>query len=96
MCEGAIRVAVLAAFEMVWVRLAEFSLVFLRMVELLDTIVSFFASVAVRTPVAHRCVFDVWAHDRSVHVERPATILEKVVIVQAPLWIVSRLIATLD
>ena len=63
MCEGAIRVAVLAAFEVVWVRLTEFSLVLLRMVELLDTIVSFLASVSKRTPVAHRRIDDVRAHN---------------------------------
>ena len=59
------------------------------MVELLDTIVSFLTSVAKWTLVAHRDVDDVWANNRSMHVERPAPILEKVVIVQASLWVVT-------
>lgn len=90
MSEGAEQLAIFTCLEVIWIRLTEFGLVLFWMVELLDPIMRTFAVVAQWALEVHRGIGDVRAHDRGVEGQRPAPILEEVMIVQASLRVVRR------
>ncbi len=76
------HIPVIAAFNLLWVRLAELNFVFLGVIEFLDSVMRFWAAVTIWTLLVKRSVGDVWAYFAGVGPQRPPSVLFSLVVIE--------------
>lgn len=89
--------AILAILHVVWIRLAELALVFLRVVEFFDAVVCLQAGFAasVDALVVILAVRDFRTHLARIRAQSTSSVLFGIVVEEAPLWIMWRHASTL-
>lgn len=85
--------AVVAVMHLIWVRLAKLALVFLRMVELLDSVVGLEALFSMaKTLVVGVARLNLRTHFAGVGTQLSASVFFEIVVVKTTLWVVLMLV----